>query len=58
MLNFVNYGGHSSVGRVPDCGSGCHGFESRCSPGFKNKKTHIIKKQSKVYNNSLEKRKK
>jgi hypothetical protein len=25
-------GGHSSVGRAPGCGLGCHGFESRCSP--------------------------
>ena len=25
-------GGHSSVGRAPGCGPGCHGFESRCSP--------------------------
>ena len=25
-------GGHSSVGRAPGCGPGCHGFESRWSP--------------------------
>ncbi len=25
-------GGCSSVGRAPDCGSGCRGFESRHSP--------------------------
>ncbi len=26
------YGGCSSVGRAPDCDSGCRGFESRHSP--------------------------
>src|SRR3712207_68319 len=25
-------GGHSSDGRAPGCGPGCHGFESRWSP--------------------------
>ena len=28
------YGGRSSVGRVPDCDSGCRGFEPRRSPQF------------------------
>jgi hypothetical protein len=27
-----NYGGRSSVGRVPDCDSGCRGFEPHRSP--------------------------
>ena len=26
------YGGRSSVGRAPDCGSGCRGFESHRPP--------------------------
>lgn len=26
------YGGRSSVGRAPDCDSGCRGFKSRRSP--------------------------
>ena len=26
------YGGRSSVGRAPDCGSGCRGFDPRRSP--------------------------
>ena len=26
------YGGYSSVGRAPDCGSGCRGFESLYPP--------------------------
>ena len=25
---YFNYGGYSSVGRAPDCDSGCRGFES------------------------------
>ena len=29
------YGGGSSVGRAPECGSGRHGFESRSSPQWK-----------------------
>ena len=28
-------GGCSSVGRAPDCGSGCRGFEPRLPPLFK-----------------------
>ena len=28
------YGGNSSVGRAPDCDSGCRGFEPRFSPHF------------------------
>ena len=27
-----SFGEYSSVGRAPDCGSGCHGFESHYSP--------------------------
>lgn len=27
-------GGRSSVGRTPDCGSGCRGFKSHRSPHF------------------------
>ncbi len=27
-------GGRSSVGRAPDCGSGCRGFEPRRSPHY------------------------
>ena len=27
-------GGYSSVGRAPDCDSGCRGFEPRFSPHF------------------------
>lgn len=29
---WLTYGGSSSVGRAPDCGSGCRGFESRLPP--------------------------
>ena len=29
------YGGRSSVGRAPDCGSGCRGFESHLPPHLK-----------------------
>ena len=29
------YGGYSSVGRAPDCGSGCRGFESLYPPHLK-----------------------
>ena len=29
------YGGYSSVGRAPDCGSGCRGFESHLSPHYR-----------------------
>lgn len=37
MIFFVNlhplfYGGRSSVGRAPDCGSGCRGFDPHRSP--------------------------
>ena len=28
------HGGYSSVGRAPDCGSGCRGFESLYPPQF------------------------
>lgn len=31
-INPYTVGGRSSVGRAPDCGSGCRGFESRRSP--------------------------
>ena len=31
-LLFRYYGGNSSVGRAPDCDSGCRGFEPRISP--------------------------
>ena len=30
--NILLYGGYSSVGRAPDCGSGCRGFESLYPP--------------------------
>ncbi len=30
----VVYGGRSSVGRAPDCGSGCRGFDPRRSPHY------------------------
>ena len=30
----ILYGGYSSVGRAPDCGSGSRGFESHYSPHF------------------------
>ena len=30
------YGGRSSIGRTPDCGSGCRGFKSRRSPHLSN----------------------
>ena len=33
-------GGCSSVGRAPDCDSGCRGFESRHSPHFINSRQH------------------
>ena len=29
---YLFYGGYSSVGRAPDCGSGSRGFESHYSP--------------------------
>lgn len=29
---FLSCGGHSSVGRAPDCDSGCRGFKPRWSP--------------------------
>ena len=32
--NILYYGERSSVGRVPDCDSGCRGFESHRSPNF------------------------
>jgi hypothetical protein len=32
MLEFPSFGGCSSVGRVPDCDSGCRGFESHQPP--------------------------
>ena len=32
LLMIISYGGRSSVGRAPDCGSGCRGFKSRRSP--------------------------
>ncbi len=31
-IYYTNYGGHSSAGRTPDCGSGCRGFKSLWSP--------------------------
>ena len=31
----TKYGGCSSVGRAPDCGSGCRGFESHLPPHLK-----------------------
>src|SRR5579883_3399773 len=31
----LDHGGRSSVGRVPDCDSGCRGFESRRPPHFR-----------------------
>ncbi len=34
MCTIFNYGGRSSVGRAPDCGSGCRGFEPHRSPHF------------------------
>ena len=33
-LKTHHYGGRSSVGRAPDCDSGCRGFESHRSPHF------------------------
>ena len=39
-LALLTDGGRSSVGRAPDCDSGCRGFESRRSPHFS--KTLII----------------
>ena len=30
--NSLNIGGCSSVGRAPDCGSGCRGFDPHHSP--------------------------
>ena len=32
MCRLYNYGERSSVGRAPDCGSGCRGFEPHRSP--------------------------
>ena len=32
MCNIFEYGERSSVGRAPDCGSGCRGFEPHRSP--------------------------
>ena len=32
MMAHHSFGEYSSVGRAPDCGSGCHGFESHYSP--------------------------
>lgn len=32
--NFVNMAGVAQLVRVPDCDSGCRGFESRHSPHF------------------------
>ena len=34
MLLLVNSGECSSVGRVPDCDSGCRGFEPHHSPHY------------------------
>jgi hypothetical protein len=31
-VSFRAHGGHSSVGRAPDCGFGCRGFDPRWSP--------------------------
>ena len=33
--NILLYGGYSSVGRAPDCGSGCRGFKSLYPPHSK-----------------------
>ena len=30
--SLLNHGGYSSIGRAPDCGSGCCGFKSRYPP--------------------------
>jgi hypothetical protein len=35
MIEFCFSGGRSSVGRVPDCDSGCRGFEPRRSPQYR-----------------------
>ena len=40
-------GGHSSVGRAPDCDSGGRGFEPHCPP-------HYIEKRSTVYADVVE----
>ena len=32
MVHIKDYGERSSVGRAPDCDSGCRGFESHRSP--------------------------
>ena len=36
----VLHGGRSSVGRAPDCGSGCRGFDPHRSPYLKRKSRH------------------
>jgi hypothetical protein len=35
LVNYQRHGGYSSVGRAPDCDSGCHGFKSHYPPQFK-----------------------
>jgi hypothetical protein len=36
------HGGRSSVGRAPDCGSGCRGFESHRSPHYKKSFIYLL----------------